>query len=323
MATTTTESVTTAGSRRRGGAAPRLQSGRRAGRTGLRTKRNRVDPLFLVFLIPTLLLFTLAITLPAVMGIVLSFTDSVGFGDFRFIGLTNYVAVFSDPAILQAYLFTIGFSLVTVLVVNALAFLLAIALTSKVRGKIALRAVFVLPMVISGIVIAYVFSFLFANSLPALATALGFAPLEQSILANPDLAWVAVVVVTAWQAIPSTLLIYIAGVLSIPGEVYEASALDGASAWRQLVSITAPLTAGYILINLIIGFKNFLNSYDIIVGLTDGGPGTSTTSVAMSIFKGFNGGDYAYQMANATIFFVIAVVIAVIQLRATRGKAAL
>ncbi|MEV7933372.1 sugar ABC transporter permease [Curtobacterium sp. NPDC089185] len=316
MATTTTRSITTADRRRRGGAAPRLQADSRG-------RGKRVDPLFLVFLVPTLVLFTLAITLPAVMGIVLSFTNSVGFGEFRFTGLTNYVAVFSDPAILQAYLFTIGFSLVTVLVVNAVAFLLAIALTSKIRGKIALRGVFVLPMVISGIVIAYVFSFLFANSLPAFATALGFAPLEQSILANPDLAWVAIVVVTAWQAIPSTLLIYIAGVLSIPGEVYEASALDGASSWRQLVSITAPLTAGYILINLVIGFKNFLNSYDIIVGLTDGGPGTSTTSVAMSIFKGFSGGDYAYQMANATIFFLIAVVIAVIQLRATRGKAAL
>lgn len=316
MATTTTESITTADRRRRGGAAPRLQA-------GTRRRATRVDPLFLVFLVPTLVLFTLAITLPAAMGIVLSFTNSVGFGEFRFTGLTNYVAVFSDPAILQAYLFTIGFSLVTVLLVNAVAFLLAIALTSKIRGKIALRAVFVLPMVISGIVIAYVFSFLFANSVPALATTLGIAPLEQSILANPDLAWVAIVIVTAWQAIPSTLLIYIAGVLSIPGEVYEAASLDGASSWRQLISITAPLTAGYILINLVIGFKNFLNSYDIIVGLTDGGPGTSTTTVAMSIFKGFSGGDYAYQMANATIFFVIAVVIAVIQLRATRGKAAL
>jgi raffinose/stachyose/melibiose transport system permease protein len=316
LATTTTESITTADRRRRGGAAPRLQA-------GTRRRATRVDPLFLVFLVPTLVLFTLAITLPAAMGIVLSFTNSVGFGEFRFTGLTNYVAVFSDPAILQAYLFTIGFSLVTVLLVNAVAFLLAIALTSKIRGKIALRAVFVLPMVISGIVIAYVFSFLFANSVPALATTLGIAPLEQSILANPDLAWVAIVIVTAWQAIPSTLLIYIAGVLSIPGEVYEAASLDGASSWRQLISITAPLTAGYILINLVIGFKNFLNSYDIIVGLTDGGPGTSTTTVAMSIFKGFSGGDYAYQMANATIFFVIAVVIAVIQLRATRGKAAL
>ncbi|ROS75982.1 raffinose/stachyose/melibiose transport system permease protein [Curtobacterium sp. PhB130] len=314
MATTTTESITTADRSRRGGAAPGLPA-------GMRRPRRRLDPVFLAFLLPTLVIFTLAITLPAVMGIVLSFTDSVGFGEFGFIGLTNYRAVFSDPAILQAYLFTMGFALVTVLLVNAIAFLLAIGLTSKIRGKIALRAVFVLPMVISGIVIAYVFSFLFSNSLPAAATALGFGPLEQSILANPDLAWIAIVIVTAWQAIPSTLLIYIAGVLSIPGDVYEAASLDGASSWRQLLSITVPLTAGYIVINLVIGFKNFLNAYDVIVGLTNGGPGTSTTSVAMSIFNGFSNGDYSYQMANATIFFVIAVVIAIVQLRATRGKA--
>jgi raffinose/stachyose/melibiose transport system permease protein len=206
--------------------------------------------------------------------------------------------------------------------VNLIAFLLAIALTAKIRARVSLRAVFVIPMVISGIVIAYVFSYLFANSLPAAATALGFAPLEQSILANPSLAWVAVVIVTAWQAIPSALLIYIAGVLSIPSDVYEAAALDGASPWRQLRSITVPLTAGYIVINVIIGFKNFMNAYDIILGLTNGGPGTATTSVAMSIFSGFTNGDYSYQMANATIFFVIAVVIALLQLRATRGRTA-
>jgi raffinose/stachyose/melibiose transport system permease protein len=282
---------------------------------------HRIQPVFLAFLLPTLLLFTLAITVPAVMGIVLSFTDSVGYGEFGFTGLTNYLAVFSDPAILHAYLFTMGFSLVTVLLVNALAFLLAIALTSRIRAKVALRAVFVLPMVISGIVIAYVFSFLFSNSLPALATTFGIGPLETSILANPDLAWVAIVVVTTWQAIPGTLLIYIAGVLAIPSEVYEAAAIDGASARRQLVSITMPLTAGYIVINLILGFKNFLNVYDVIVGLTAGGPGTSTTSVAMSIFRGFASGDYSYQMANATIFFVITVVLALMQLRLSRGKA--
>ncbi len=176
-------------------------------------------------------------------------------------------------------------------------------------------------MVVSGIVIAYVFNFLFSNSLPAAAGAVGFAPLEQSLLANPNLAWVAIVIVTAWQAIPSTILIYIAGILAIPADVYEAAALDGASGSRQLRSITVPLTAGYILINVIIGFKNFLNSYDIIVGLTGGGPGTSTTSIAMSIFNGFTNGDYSYQMANATIFFLIAIVIALLQLRATRGKA--
>jgi raffinose/stachyose/melibiose transport system permease protein len=286
-------------------------------------RRRRVEPVFYLFLLPTVILFTLAIMVPAIMGITLSFTNSVGFGEFKFTGLTNYIAVFSDPSILAAYLFTIGFAIVTVVVVNVIAFLLAIALTSKIRAKIALRAVFVLPMVVSGIVIAYVFNYLFSNSLPDVATAVGFGSLEQSVLANPDLAWIAIVVVTAWQAIPGTLLIYIAGVMAIPSDVYEAASLDGASAWRVLRSITVPLTAGYVVINVIMGFKGFMNTYDIIVGLTGGGPGTATTSVAMSIFNGFSNGDYSYQMANATIFFVIAIAIALLQLRATRGKAAL
>lgn len=290
-----------------------------------RTSEDRRRPAGLTFylmLVPSLVLFTLAITVPAIMGITLSFTNSVGFGEFEFTGLTNYVALFSDPAIASSYRFTVGFALVTVLLVNVVAFLLAVGLTSKIRGKVALRAVFVLPMVISAIVIAYVFNFLFSNSLPRLGQAVGFGPLEQSLLANEDLAWTAIVIVTAWQAIPSALLIYIAGILSIPGEVYEAAAMDGASAARRLRSITLPLVAGYVMINLVIGFKNFLNAYDTIVGLTNGGPGTATRSVPMTIFSGFTGGDYAYQMANATIFFLIAVVLAVIQLRLTRGRSA-
>lgn len=289
-------------------------------RTG--SGRRHVSPTFYLFLLPTLVLFTLAITLPAIMGITLSFTDSVGFGEFEWTGLTNYLALFSDPAIRSSYAFTIGFALVTVLVVNAVAFLLAVGLTAKIRAKITLRAVFVLPMVISGIVIAYVFNFLFSNSLPRVGQALGVTALEQSLLANPDLAWVTIVVVTAWQAVPTALLIYIAGILSIPAEVYEAAAMDGATAARRLFSITLPLVAGYVVINLVIGFKNFLNAYDIIVGLTNGGPGTATRSIAMTIFSGFTGGDYAYQMANATIFFLICVVLAAVQLRLTRGRSA-
>lgn len=282
--------------------------------------RPRVNRTFYLFLVPALVLFTLSITLPAIMGITLSFTDSVGFGEFQFTGITNYLALFSDPAIRSSYAFTIGFALVTVILVNVVAFLLAVGLTAKIRAKIALRAVFVLPMVISGIVIAYVFNFLFSNSVPQLGQAVGITALEQSLLANPDLAWVTIVIVTAWQAIPSALLIYIAGILSIPGEVYEAAAMDGATPVRRLLSITLPLVAGYVVVNMVIGFKNFLNAYDIIVGLTNGGPGTATRSVAMTIFTGFTGGDYAYQMANATIFFLIAVVLAVVQLRLTRGR---
>ncbi|MFB7885011.1 carbohydrate ABC transporter permease [Microbacterium sp. NPDC056057] len=296
------------------------RTGRRAGATSIPRTRRRVEGVYYLFLLPALVLFTLAITIPAVIGIFFSFTDSIGFGDWEFVGLINYVAVFTDPAILQSYLFTFGFAAVTVVVVNAVAFLLAVGLVSRVRLKTGLRAIFVIPMVISGIIIAYVFNFLFSNSVPALGQAWGIPWLSESILANPDLAWVAIVIVTAWQAIPGTLLIYIAGLLSIPGDVYEAADIDGAGKAQQLLRITLPLVAGYVVINVILGFKNFLNAYDIIVGLTNGGPGTATRSIAMTIFTGFSGGDYAYQMANATIFFVIALILSLLQLRLTRGR---
>ncbi|WP_406714553.1 sugar ABC transporter permease [Trueperella pyogenes] len=282
-------------------------------------KKRRTEPVYYFFLLPSVILFTLAITIPGLVGIFYSFTDSIGIGDWKFIGLTNYKALFSDPAILQAYLFTFGFAIVTVVVVNLVAFLLALGLTAKIRFTTTLRAIFVVPMVISGIIISYVFNYLFSNSLPALGEALGVSWLETSLLANPNLAWVAIVIVTAWQAIPSTMLIYIAGLLSVPGEVYEAAEIDGASTLQKLTRVTIPLVFGYVVINMILGLKNFLNAYDIIVGLTNGGPGTATRSIAMTIISGFNGGDYAYQMANATIFFV-AIVIALLQLSATRGR---
>ncbi|MGV4327238.1 carbohydrate ABC transporter permease [Trueperella pyogenes] len=283
-------------------------------------KKRRTEPVYYFFLLPSVILFTLAITIPGLVGIFYSFTDSIGIGDWKFIGLTNYKALFSDPAILQAYLFTFGFAIVTVAVVNLVAFLLALGLTAKIRFTTTLRAIFVVPMVISGIIISYVFNFLFSNSLPALGEALGVSWLETSLLANPNLAWVAIVIVTAWQAIPSTMLIYITGLLSVPGEVYEAAEIDGASSLQKLTRVTIPLVFGYVVINMILGLKNFLNAYDIIVGLTNGGPGTATRSIAMTIISGFNGGDYAYQMANATIFFFVAIVIALLQLSATRGR---
>lgn len=285
-----------------------------------RVRKSRVDPLYYVFLLPSLVIFTLAVTLPAVLGFIYSFTNSVGFGDFDFIGIRNFIAVFRDEGVLGAYGFTLAFSLVTVIVVNAVAFLLALGLTSRVRFRAALRTVFVIPMVISGIVIAFVFQYLFSNSLPLAGKSMGIEPLATSLLANPQLAWLAIVFVTAWQSIPSAMLIYIAGLLTVPAEVYEASSIDGASPWQNLRHITLPLIAGYAVINTVLGFKNYLNAYDIIIGLTDGGPGVATRSVAMSIFRGFEGGDYAYQMANAVIFFLISIVIALVQLRFTRGK---
>jgi raffinose/stachyose/melibiose transport system permease protein len=301
-ATTTTSAGTTAGSR--------------TGRTGT----SRVEGTFYAFLLPAITLFTLFITMPAVVGAFYSLTDYVGFGEWSFIGLANFAVLFSDPRILSAYGFTLGFSVVTVLLVNALALLIALGLNARIGLKTALRAIFFVPMVVSGIVIAYVFKFLFSTSLPEIAATLGIDSLRESILANPDLAWVAIVVVTAWQQIPSALIIYLAGLLAVPEEVYEAATLDGATAWKQFSSITLPLIAGYVVINTVLGFKNLINAYDIIVGLTNGGPGTATMSVAMTIFTGFTGGDYAYQMANALVFFVVTLAVSVLQLLIIRRR---
>jgi raffinose/stachyose/melibiose transport system permease protein len=282
--------------------------------------RKRVEATYLVMLLPVVLLFTLFITVPALVGVFYSFTNYQGYGSWKFIGMTNYVALFGDPRILSSYGFTLWFSIVTVIVVNVVALALALGLNAKIKLKTALRGVFFIPMVISGIVIAYVFNFLFSTSLPALATSLGITPLQNSILTDSRFAWMAIVVVAAWQAVPGAVIIYLAGLLAIPSDVYEAAAIDGAGAWRQFRSITFPLVFGYVVINTILGIKGFLNAYDVIVGLTNGGPGTSTFSVAMTIFTGFTSGDYAYQMANAVVFFVVTVLISLVQLQLIRRR---
>lgn len=250
----------------------------------------------------------------------MSFTNSMGFGDFEWIGFRNYVALFRDENILSSYGFTLLFAAVTVILVNVIAFFLALGLTSKIKFTNPLRTVFVIPMVISAIIYSFVFRFLFNNSLPQIGAALGIDGLSTSLLANPDWAWFAIVLVTTWGSVPSAMLIYIAGLMTVPGEVYEASSIDGATPAKNLWHITLPLVAGYVGINMILGFKGYLAVYDQIVGLTQGGPGTATRSVAFTIFSGFSGGDYAYQMANAAVFFVITIVIALLQLRLTQGR---
>ncbi|WP_423922722.1 carbohydrate ABC transporter permease [Frigoribacterium sp. 2-23] len=282
--------------------------------------RRRLDPVYYVFLVPALLAFTVFVVGPALIGIFYSFTDYVGYGQWQFLGLRNYTTLFTDPRIIASYGFTLGFAVVTVVLAQAIALALAVALSRRIRFATALRSIFVIPLVISGIVVAYVFNYLFSNSLPAIASAVGFGPLESSILGDPNLAWLSIVIVSAWQTIPGALLVYTAGLTSIPSDLYEAGSLDGATGLQQFRLITLPLLTGFIVINTVLGVKGYLGVYDVIVGLTGGGPGTATSSVAMTIFSGFTGGDYAYQMANATIFFIVTVVISVIQLGVTRGR---
>lgn len=277
--------------------------------------KGRIDPAYYWMVVPVLALFAFFITLPALVGVFFSLTNYAGYGDWKFIGLSNYVNIFRDPAILQSYIFTFVFALTTTVVVNVVALAIALGLNAKIKWRTGIRTVFFIPMVLSALVVSFVFNYLFSNTLPVLADRFGVTPLATSILANENLAWLAIVLVTVWQAAPGATIIYLAGLQSVPAEVYEAADLDGAGSFRQFVSLTLPLILGYLVINVILGFKGFLGTYEIIVGLTGGGPGMATQSVAMRIFSGFTGGDYSYQMANAVIYFLITLLISVIQLR--------
>ncbi|MGA7204582.1 MAG: sugar ABC transporter permease [Specibacter sp.] len=282
--------------------------------------RRKVDPTYYWMIIPVLVLFALFSTIPALIGGFFSFTNYAGYGDWKLIGLRNYLNIFTDPEILASYAFTFFFAVVATLAVNVVALLLALGLNSKIKWKTGIRGIYFIPMVLSGLIIAYVFNYLFSNTLPMIAGSLGIQPLATSILANEHWAWLAIVFVTVWQAAPGATIIYLAGLQSIPTDVYEAAALDGAGAWRQLRNISLPLIAGYVVINIILGFKGYLGTYEVIVALTGGGPGTATQSVAMRIFSGFAGGDYSYQMANAIIFFIITLIISLLQLQILRRR---
>ena len=277
--------------------------------------RGKVDRAYYWMIIPVLVVFGFFITLPALIGAFFSFTNYAGYGDWQFIGLNNYINIFHDPTVLQPYLFTFFLAIVCTIAVNVVGLLIALGLNAKIKWRTGIRGIFFIPMVMSALIVAYVFNFLFSTSLPTIAENLGITPLATSILANEQWAWLAIVIVTVWQAAPGTIIIYLAGLQAIPTDIYEAGSLDGAGAWRQFRSLTLPLMVGYLFINIILGFKGFLGAYEIIVALTGGGPGTATISVAMKIFSGFTGGDYAYQMANAVIYFLITLIISLMQLR--------
>src|SRR6516225_8113369 len=279
-----------------------------------------VAPTYLLMIIPAVLLFTFFIMYPAVQGAIWSFTNFVGYGTSRFIGFANYKAAFADPTIRDSYGFTLLFSVVACLLTNAVAMALAIALNAKIKWRAGFRTIFFMPMVLSGLVVSYIFTFIIGTSVPIIAGAIHFAPLESSVLANQNTAWLGIVFVASWVAIPGAIIIYRAGLVSIRGEVYEAASIEGASGWKQFQRMTLPRLFPFLIINTILTFKAFLNVYDICVGLTGGGPGTATTSVAQTIFSGFFSGDYAYQMANAVIFFIITLFFALFQLSVIRRR---
>jgi raffinose/stachyose/melibiose transport system permease protein len=271
---------------------------------------------------PLAALFFLFHTTPFLEGIFYSFTNWQGFGDWTFVGLANYLHLFTDPLILGAYAFTFKFALAATLAVNILSLLLALALNSKIKFQGFLKATYFLPYMLSTLIIGFVFTFIFSDLLPQIGQSLSIKALSVSILGT-DHAWIGVLIVTVWQSLAFNTLIYLSGLQTIDGDVNEAALLDGATGFTKFRTITFPLLAPFFTINMVLSVKNFLMVFDQIMAMTGGGPGNSTTSISVLIYqKGFNGGQFAIQSANSVLLFLIVIVISFFQLRVLEKREA-
>ena len=273
--------------------------------------RNRT---FLMILIPVLILFCAFNTFPLLTGFFYSFTDSKGYGAFEVVGFQNYIDLFQDARVGNSYLFTFKVAVVSTILVNVISLIIAIGLSSKIKFKSALRGLYFVPRILGALVVGYVFSYFFTYIVPAVTGA-------ESILASKEWAWVAIVVVLVWQACAQTTIIYITGLSSVPEDVYEAGALDGATGWDKFRYLTFPLIMPSITTNMVLVMKDMLMVFDQIVSMTSGGPAQSTESISYLIYNnGLSGGQFGFQCANAVIFFILIAVVSIAQTKFLNSK---
>lgn len=278
----------------------------------MKSKSSRA---YYYMIIPAVVLFFTFHTYPALQGIFYSFTNSLGYGTYDFVGLKNYINLFKDGRAFHAYIFTFKFAIISTILVNIISLILAIALNSRIVFQKLLKSIYFLPLVLSLLIIGYIFNFIFTYLLPQAGRSIGIEVLSKNILGNPELAWIGIVFVAVWQACAFNIIIYLAGLQTIPTELYEAANIDGASRWQQFRYITFSLIAPFFTVNMVLAMKNFLMVFDHIVALTGGGPGKATESISLLIYSGgFKGGEFAYQSANAIIYFLFILIISIIQI---------
>ena len=287
-------------------------------------KKNKLNDrkrTFLLITIPIVALFFCFNTLPLIKGVIYSFTNFKGYGSYDWVGLRNYKDLFTDSRVGGSYIFTFKLAIAATILTNVLSLLMALGLNSKIKFKSALRGAYFIPNVLGALVVGYIFNYFFTYILPAFGKMIGSETFSSSMLSNTKLAWIAIVIVCAWQSIAMNTIIYISGLQTVPEDVYEAGAIDGATGWKKFKNLTFPLIIQFFSINMVLSVKNFIMVFDPIMALTKGGPAQSTESISYLIYNnGMSGGQFGFQSANAVIFFIVIVVISVVQMTITGKK---
>ena len=272
---------------------------------------------FGIFTLPVLICIAVAFYIPFAMTIRYSMTKWNGISKHpKFVGLDNFKQIFmGDANFASSAWFTIKYAVLYIVLVNVLAILLAVMLDMKLKTSSWLRAAFFVPYILSLVIVGFIWKFIFMQGFESLAASTGWGIFEMSWLGEPGLAFVSILFVSIWQSIGFYLVIYIAGLQSVPDDLKEAATVDGAGPLRRFFSITLPLLAPSITISVFMALTNSIKVFDVILSLTGGGPGGTTYSIAYDIYRDtFQNNLYGYGTAKALILFVAVLFVTVIQL---------
>ena len=276
--------------------------------------------LFLLFAFPAIFIWVSVVVVPFFYGLGITFTDWDGMSmDINFIGIANYKEVFSDPTFITSLLKTVIFVIGIVVLSNLVGFLLGLAVTGGIKGQKLFRVGFFTPNIIGGIILGYIWNFIFSYVLTNVGESWGIEWLSTSWLTDPNRALAALVIVSAWQMSGYLMVIYIAGLTNVPEELKEAALIDGAN-YRQMVRyVTLPLIRNTIAICVFLSITRAFTSFDLNLSLTAGGPYKETELIAYKIYQtAFTSMDYGVGQAQAIVLFVIVAVVGLLQVYFTR-----
>lgn len=270
---------------------------------------------FAQFALPGVLVFVLVVIVPFAYGLYLTFTDWDGVSTAKnFIAFKNYAALFSDKTFWTSMLLTLKYVFFSVVLVNVVAFGLAFLLTSGMKGQNFFRTGFFTPNLIGGVVLGFIWQFIFSNVLVEIGRSTGWSIFSQSWLSDPTKAFWALVIVTVWQLAGYMMIIYIAGFTGMSTDVLEAASIDGATGFTKLRTITIPMMVPSFVICLFLTLSRAFIVYDINLTLTKGGPYESTKMVAMHVYEtAFTARNYGVGQAEALFLFLVVAIVSGIQ----------
>ena len=279
-----------------------------------RVIRARATKKFMQFASVPLAIFSIVLVVPFVNGVYYTFTDWDGFETTKLVGFSNYSKSFQDPTFWSTLRFTALFVVVSLILVNVVAFGLALIVTSNLRSKNFLRTFFFVPNLVGGVVLGVIWQFIFNSALVALANKYNWELFKQSWLQDTNKAFWALIIVTVWQSSGYMMIVYITGLISIETDVLEASQIDGASPLRTLFTIKIPLMAQAFTIALFLTLRGGFMAYDVNVALTGGGPFRTTELISLHIFQdAFANGNFGTGQSKAVVMFLIVALAALVQ----------